>query len=95
MSMTLVVIGLGALLLIANVWVCIAVLRSSIYSQRQKVLQCSLVWLLPVFGPIIVWSLLRSLAETIPTKNAFDPQSDQGVSGIEFQHPNPPGGPEL
>ena len=87
----MVIVGVGGLS-IANAWVCVAVLRNAWYSRAQKGLQCSLVWLLPVLGPIIVWGFLRSQSETRPKEDGFISQDDQGISGREFYHPGIPGG---
>ena len=77
---------------IANAWVCVGVLRNPWYSRTQKALQCSLVWLLPVLGLILVWSFLRSQSEMPPKEAGFLPQQDQGVSGPEFHRPGISGG---
>jgi len=90
MSITLAIwIGAGALAT-ANLGVCISVVRSDWYSSSQKIVQCALIWLLPIIGVIVVWSLLHTHSEMERRDRAFQPQQDQGVSGPEFQHPNTP-----
>ena len=85
-------VGVGALI-IANVWVCVGALRSPWYSSTQRAIQCTLVWLLPVIGLVVVWSFLRAQSDMRRTKDNFEPQHDQGVSGPEFNHPGGSGEP--
>lgn len=52
---------LGALLLatvVFQVWLTVRVWRSRLYERSQKLLQSKLIWLLPVVGAVLVYSLM-------------------------------------
>jgi cytochrome c-type biogenesis protein CcmH/NrfF len=55
---------IGALLIIGavlfQVWVTVRVWRSRLYEPSQKSAQAKLIWLLPVLGAIIAFSVLTS-----------------------------------
>ena len=53
-------IVLTAVLIGLNVVISYAIGRSALYSSRQKALQIGLVWLLPVFGSMLVGGVLWS-----------------------------------
>lgn len=48
---------LMTLAVVLNAYATVVLVRSPRYERRQKWLQCGLIWLLPVFGAILVWSL--------------------------------------
>ncbi len=50
---------IGSLLVIGNLLITVAVVRSPSYERTQKVFQVLLMWLLPVLGGIICWYMLR------------------------------------
>ena len=56
----LVPIVLTVALIGMNAVITYAIGRSALYSSRQKALQIGLVWLLPVFGSMLVGGVLRS-----------------------------------
>lgn len=47
-------------LALANLWVSVSVIRSPFYSAGQKIAQCFIVWLIPLFGAVGIWAFLRS-----------------------------------
>ena len=49
-----VLLGLVA----AQIWLTIKVWRSGSYERSQKILQSKLIWLLPVVGAVLVFSLM-------------------------------------
>ena len=53
---------LGLLLVVVaiNVYVSLRVCRSHYYSSNQKAVQCLMIWLIPVLGPIGIWVFLRT-----------------------------------
>ncbi|MGC4093928.1 MAG: hypothetical protein QM756_39685 [Polyangiaceae bacterium] len=53
---TLLVIGA----VLFQVWVTVRVFRSRLYESSQKSAQAKLIWLLPVLGAIIAFSVLQS-----------------------------------
>lgn len=65
-----VVLILGALAF--QVWVTVRVFRSRLYESSQKSAQAKLIWLLPVLGAIIAFSVLTS--EEQAERRANDPE---------------------
>jgi hypothetical protein len=53
---TILIIGA----VIFQVWVTVRVFRSRLYEPSQKSAQAKLIWLLPVLGAIIAFSVLTS-----------------------------------
>jgi hypothetical protein len=55
-----IIVGLAALSAAAfQIWLTVRVFRSRLYERRQKVLQVELIWLLPIVGAALVFSVLR------------------------------------
>lgn len=50
-----------ALLALASfqVWLTVRVFRSSLYERKQKIWQAQLIWLLPIIGAGLVFSILH------------------------------------
>jgi len=65
---TLLIVGAFAF----QVWVTVRVFRSRLYETSQKSAQAKLIWLLPVLGAIIAFSVLSS--EEQAERRANDPQ---------------------
>lgn len=40
-------------------WLTVQVFRSGLYDRRQKILQAQLIWLLPILGSGLVFTMLR------------------------------------
>jgi len=51
---------IAALLIVANCVACIAVLRSGLYTRSQVLIQSAVIWLVPIFGALVVALVLRS-----------------------------------
>lgn len=43
-----------------QIWLTVRVFRSKLYERRQKLMQVPLIWLVPVLGAGIVFSVLRA-----------------------------------
>jgi hypothetical protein len=55
-----VVIGLVLAAVVAfQAWLNIQVFKSELYDRRQKILQTQLIWLLPILGSGLVFTMLR------------------------------------
>ena len=53
-------IALALTLLVAfQAWLTVRVFRSSMFDQKQKVLQTQLIWLVPIIGASLVFTVLR------------------------------------
>jgi len=52
-------------------WLTVQVFRSGLYDRRQKVLQAQLIWLLPILGSGLVFTMLRDElpADKSPTEH--------------------------
>ena len=55
--MNIVLLILVAIILVLDVRATWVLVRSSYYDAKQKLFQLVLVWLIPVLGAILVWSL--------------------------------------
>jgi hypothetical protein len=53
----LVVIGVAVA--VFQGWLTIQVFKSALYDRRQKILQAQLIWLLPILGSGLVFTMLR------------------------------------
>ena len=60
MSTDVFVLALLAMLLALNVTITLGVVRSDVYTRRQKAIQLALLWLLLVLGPLMVGAVLWS-----------------------------------
>ena len=56
-----------ACLVAFQIWLTIRVFRSKMFERRQKVLQAQLIWLLPIIGAGLVFSILQE--ETAADRN--------------------------
>jgi hypothetical protein len=55
-----IVIYLAILALVGfQVWLTVRVFRSKMYERKQKIWQAQLIWLLPVIGAGVVFSILQ------------------------------------
>jgi hypothetical protein len=75
---------LGAACLI-NLAISVLVWRSRFYSPAQKLLQCLLVWLVPILGPVGIWAFLRAQHrwETYDTRAYPEPSEKMVVIEID------------
>jgi hypothetical protein len=53
----LVVVGVAVA--VFQGWLTIQVFKSALYDRRQKILQAQLIWLLPILGSGLVFTMLR------------------------------------
>lgn len=81
-------IVLAAALFGSNTFLTHAVGRSALYSAQQKALQIGLVWLLPVFGSMLVGGVLWSNRDRVfARRHAADLESGAiGGSGDPISH---------
>jgi len=56
------IISLGAIgtIAVANIGVSLLVIKCPMFSSFQKAAQCSIVWLVPLFGAVGIWAFVRS-----------------------------------
>jgi hypothetical protein len=55
---TVVIVAIVTVLVI-DLWATVTVVRSDMFEPLQKVMQISLVWLVPVFGAVLVFGIAR------------------------------------
>lgn len=55
-NLSLIFIGI---IIVLNVLASVSLLRSSFYDRPQKLIQCTIIWLLPVIGAVAIWIFLR------------------------------------
>jgi hypothetical protein len=54
------VFGIGLAFLVAfQAWLTVRVFKSKSFDQKQKVLQTQLIWLVPIIGASLVFTVLR------------------------------------
>lgn len=76
MEMSLLV---AATLLVGfNVFVSALIWRSSLFTRPQKISQSFVIWLIPIIGGVLTWSVLRSAQ---PGRFTIDLADRQGSSG--------------
>jgi Mn2+/Fe2+ NRAMP family transporter len=73
--------SIAALVIVANCVACIAVLRSGLYTRSQVLLQSAVIWLVPIFGALVVALVLRSHRDqrAIGRGNGADPENWQNA----------------
>jgi len=55
-----IVVGAVILALVSfQIWLTVRVLRSKLYEQKQKLWQAQLIWLVPIVGAGLVFSILQ------------------------------------
>ncbi len=75
-----------AAVVIGNLAVSVALIRSRFYTSRQKLAQCAIVWFIPILGAVAVCAFLRAQYnwEKYDTR-AFPEPTQKGVA-IEVQN---------
>jgi hypothetical protein len=54
------ILGAGIFVLLAfQAWLTIRVFRSHVFERKQKVMQAQLIWLLPIVGAGLVFTILQ------------------------------------
>ena len=53
--MAVIVLAIAAF----QAWLTVQVFRSALYDRRQKILQAQLIWLLPILGSGLVFTMLQ------------------------------------
>lgn len=74
---------LGAMLALGNIVASVAVLRVSVLSPSQRVLQLALIWLVPVIGAVVCAAFASSQTFGSTSSSTIDPlypSSDGGAS---------------
>lgn len=75
---------LVAIFLALNAWASLVAIRSPRYENYQKRLQVLLIWLVPVVGAILVWSLANDvLSKKITTDLGDRSGFDDGTIRLE------------
>jgi len=58
-SFEIFLVVLGVAVAAFQVWLTVKVFRSALYDRRQKILQAQLIWLLPILGSGLVFTMLQ------------------------------------
>lgn len=77
---------LGAVLALGNIIASVAVLRVSVLSPSQRVLQLALIWLVPVIGAVVCGAFAASQALGPTSSSTIDPlypSSDGSASEVQ------------
>lgn len=83
MSSSTLIVLIGVPLII-NLLVSILVVRSPFYSLGQKLTQCAIVWLIPLFGAIGIWAFLRAQYDWKKYDTRAYPEPSQKMIAIEI-----------
>lgn len=84
---------LMTLAVVLNAYATVVLVRSPRYERRQKWMQCGLIWLLPVIGAILVWSLAHDAkAPMFSTDFSSGAGLGDGVIGSDNYSSNDAGG---
>jgi hypothetical protein len=75
-----------AVLGLTNLLVTVLVLRSRYYSIGQKLAQCAIVWVVPFFGPVAVWSFLRTQEHADIFDTRAYPEPSQKMVAVEVDN---------
>ena len=70
-SFEIFLVVVGVAVVVFQGWLTVQVFRSGLYDRRQKVLQAQLIWLLPILGSGLVFTMLRDElpADKSPTEH--------------------------
>ena len=81
MNFEAVATAVGIAIVISSLWVSMHVVAARHLERWQKWLQLCLIWLVPLFGAVVVESMLRSEGQPpyIPEKGYTEP-NDSGAS---------------
>ncbi len=63
------VVAVLAALIAFQVWLTVRVFKSRLYDRKQKVWQAQLIWLLPIIGAGLVFSILQEDARADQPKH--------------------------
>jgi H+/Cl- antiporter ClcA len=74
-------------LLLANIAVSVAVMRSHYYSGRQKLSQVLLVWLLPLLGALVVGVFLYSQRDNAMFDTRAYPEPSEKAVALNMHQP--------
>lgn len=77
---------LGCALCLINLYISILVIRSRFYSPAQKFAQCLIVWLVPVVGPVGIWSFLRAQYNWQKYDTRAYPEPAQKMVAVEINN---------
>jgi hypothetical protein len=66
-SFEIFLVVLGIAVAAFQAWLTIQVFKSGLYDRRQKILQAQLIWLLPILGSGLVFTMLQ---DDLPGKSA-------------------------
>lgn len=87
-----VVVGTVLALTVINIAVTAYVVRSAFLLRKQKLAQCLLVWLVPVFGALIVAIFLYSNREA-PRMETRHTRNEEDYPGVNLHSPHGPSDP--
>ena len=75
--MPVLIFPIVSALAVIDAIVCIFVMRSPYHSSRQKLIQCAIVWLLPIIGSLVVAVFLYSQRDPPSRRIPSDHEPDK------------------
>ena len=91
-TVNIVLLILVAVILVVNVKATWILVRSSYYDARQKLFQLVLVWLIPILGAILVWSLATDSAGKRVTTDLSDRFGNSNDGDVRLDNYSSEGG---
>ena len=85
----LLVIALAVSVLAGNFAVSVQVIRSSLHSRKQRIVQLAIVWLMPVLGAIVIGLFYRSVGRSASSSVAHT-RDEQEYPGVNLYPPHGP-----
>lgn len=67
--------------LVLNTYVTYRVIRSESFENKQKFFQSMIIWLLPIFGLILIWIFIDNDESPKPPRNPNDGQGNDSLIG--------------
>lgn len=80
------VYALGCVLGLINLYISIIVIRCPFYSPTQKLAQCLIVWLIPIIGPVGIWSFMRAQYNWQKYDTRAYPEPSQKMVAVEINN---------
>jgi hypothetical protein len=70
----------------ANALASVLVIRSRYYLWPQKLMQCAVVWAIPLLGPIAIWAFLRNQEQADIFDTRAYPEPSEKMVAAEIQN---------
>lgn len=87
--MDVLIISFSAFVLAINVAATVMLLRSSVTSRKQRMAQLAIVWLVPVFGAVLIGFFYHSIGRK-EASHRTSTRNEQEYPGVNLYPPHGP-----